>query len=122
MRGPSGCAESTITVSLNGKALASHAFTSSDGEHGYGFAHGQWTLDSRFFVFNLSSSGGHQPMNQPLWVFDRHRARLTGVKLPPDFIPSDFRMQHADRLAVTGWSVAAQKNTDVEIDLGKGGA
>jgi hypothetical protein len=58
------------------EVMSSHEFSSDDGEHGYGLDGGQWTMDSRFFVFRLRNSGGHSPMNAPHSVLVRERRAL----------------------------------------------
>ena len=34
-------------------------------EHGYGVVKAEWTPDSQYFVFSLTSSGGHQAWHAP---------------------------------------------------------
>src|SRR6266849_3231050 len=34
-------------------------YSSDDGEHGFGIVKAAWTPDSYYFVFSLTSSGGH---------------------------------------------------------------
>jgi len=45
----------------DGRLLNSKSFASARGVDGYYVASAQWSPDSRFFVFSLSSSGGHSP-------------------------------------------------------------
>jgi hypothetical protein len=37
---------------------------------------GAWSPDSRFFVFNAQSSGGHQPWHWPAYVYSRRDNNL----------------------------------------------
>src|SRR5262249_39508650 len=54
--------ESRIEIrSASSKTLRWKSFASYDGEHGMGVNHIEWTANSLFFVFNVESSGGHQP-------------------------------------------------------------
>jgi dipeptidyl aminopeptidase/acylaminoacyl peptidase len=65
-------AESKVELRLaSGKLVAQRSYSSDDGEHGYGVAKAQWTPDSRYFVFSLESSGGHQPWHAPVQYFSR---------------------------------------------------
>jgi hypothetical protein len=60
----------------HGKARFSRSFASSDGEHGASVTKAAWTADSRFFVFILELSGGHQPWHHPIYFWDRQDGRL----------------------------------------------
>jgi hypothetical protein len=40
-------------------------FSSEDGEHGFGVVRAAWTPDESYFVFSLTSSGGHQAWHSP---------------------------------------------------------
>ena len=46
--------------SSDGKIACSLDYSSGDNEHGFGVVKAEWTADSQYFVFSLSSSGGHQ--------------------------------------------------------------
>jgi hypothetical protein len=64
--------ESTVVIlNADSKKLNSYDFSSDDGTHGYGVDGAQWTLDSDFFVFRMRSSGGHSPMNAPVFFWSR---------------------------------------------------
>lgn len=71
-RQPKATAESEIEVRTpSGKLLAHQSYTSEDGEHGYGVSKAQWTPNSKYFVFSLESSGGHQAWRSPVQYFSR---------------------------------------------------
>src|SRR5688572_5028509 len=58
---PYGGGESGVELrSVNGTTLLIHSYASEDGEHGFGIERASWTPDSQFFVYSMSSSGGHQ--------------------------------------------------------------
>src|ERR1044071_9390414 len=60
--------ESRIEIrNAKGRLYRWKSFASADGEHGFGVAQSQWTPDSQFFIFSMSSSGGHQPWHQPIY-------------------------------------------------------
>src|SRR5437899_963523 len=40
-------------------------YSSEDSEHGFGIVKAAWTPDSNYFVFSLTSSGGHQSWHFP---------------------------------------------------------
>lgn len=52
-----------------GATLSRTDYSSDDGEHGYGVVRSRWTPDSNFFIYNMTSSGGHQPWHCPTYVF-----------------------------------------------------
>jgi|ERR1044071_9115189 hypothetical protein len=60
-----------------GKLLLAKSFVSRDGEHGYIVSRAAWTPDSRFFVFSVYSSGGHQPWNFPTYFYYRADRKLS---------------------------------------------
>jgi dipeptidyl aminopeptidase/acylaminoacyl peptidase len=76
-----GSRECQITIQVkNGRTLCSKSYASEDGEHGFGVEKAAWTPDSKFFVYSMSSSGGHQS-----WRF------------PTDFIPiTDCKIRNLD--------------------------
>jgi hypothetical protein len=56
--------------------LALKDFSSSDSNEGEIVDHSEWTPDSQFFVFNVVSSGGHQPWQSPVWFYSRKENRI----------------------------------------------
>ena len=64
---PYGSGESEVVIKSkdNGKILCSKNYGSEDGEHGYGVEKAAWTPNSMFFVYSMSSSGGHQAWHFP---------------------------------------------------------
>jgi hypothetical protein len=110
------CSESVVTVHGAGPPVV-QSFTSPDCQHGYVVNQARWTADSRFLVFNLQSSGGHQPMNQPLWRYDRRTGDIREVGLPENVVPSAFRMRPHDHLAVRVWNTDRQAQASIDVDL-----
>jgi len=69
--------ESLVVVSLkDGTFLAKRDMSSQDHEHGDGVVQAQWTADSQFFVFCVDSSGGHSPMQTPVWFYSRKLSKF----------------------------------------------
>jgi hypothetical protein len=65
-KAPYGSGESKIMIKAkSGKTLSLKSYGSEDGEHGFGVEKAAWTFDSRFFVYSMSSSGGHQAWHFP---------------------------------------------------------
>jgi len=55
--------------SSDGTTLTSQDYSSPRGANGYYVVHGQWSPDSQYFVFSMSSSGGHSPWSFPIKVY-----------------------------------------------------
>jgi hypothetical protein len=55
--------------SSDGTTLTSQDYSSPRGANGYYVFHGQWSPDSQYFVFSMSSSGGHSPWSFPIKVY-----------------------------------------------------
>ena len=73
--------ESRVEIRKSDRELLSAAsYASSDGEHGLGVMKGQWTPDSQFFVYNTSSSGGHQPYHSPTFFYSRRSNRIRNIE------------------------------------------
>jgi hypothetical protein len=49
----------------HGKVDCALEYSSDDNEHGFGVVKAEWTPDSQYFVFSLTSSGGHQAWHAP---------------------------------------------------------
>src|SRR5271157_1846256 len=57
--------------SSDGKIACALDYSSEDNEHGFGVAKAEWTPDSQYFVFSLTSSGGHQAWHAPTQFLSR---------------------------------------------------
>jgi hypothetical protein len=66
--------ESLVVIrSSEGKLFNSKSYASPRGANGYYVVNAQWSPDSEFFAFSLSSSGGHSPWSFPIWVYGREK-------------------------------------------------
>jgi len=64
--------ESIIEIrDRNGKLIFSKDYSSEDGLHGLGVVQCQWTPDSQFFVYSLTSSGADRPWYSPIDIYSR---------------------------------------------------
>ncbi len=66
---PSGESQIEIRSSGASRALLKKSFSSPDGQNGEIIDKAQWTPDSKFFVFSMYNSGGHQPWYSPTDVY-----------------------------------------------------
>ena len=66
--------ESRVVVrAAKGDTLTSKDHSSPRGMSGYYVVTAKWSPDSQFFVYSLSSSGGHSPWSFPLMVYGRKK-------------------------------------------------
>lgn len=64
--------ESRIEFQSNDSKIACALdYSSEDSEHGFGVVKAEWTPDSQYFVFSLTSSGGHQAWHAPTQFLSR---------------------------------------------------
>jgi len=69
--------ESRIVVRSNsGVTVTSLDHSSPRGMNGYYVYRAKWSPDSQFFVYSLTSSGGHSPWSFPIMVFDRKSSQI----------------------------------------------
>jgi dipeptidyl aminopeptidase/acylaminoacyl peptidase len=57
--------------SSDGQIACALDYSSEDNEHGFGVVKAEWTPDSQYFVFSLTSSGGHQAWHAPTQFLSR---------------------------------------------------
>ncbi len=101
--------ESKIEIkTAQGKLLCSESYISGDHDHGDRIYQFQWTSNSKFFVFNSVSSGGHQAGRflTRFWIRDKNKIDIldpyvgiwvTGAfKLKP---PDSITVLVSDRVA-----------------------
>src|SRR5215471_15985030 len=66
--------ESRVVIRTNkGDTLTSKDYSSPRGANGYYVANAMWSPDSQFFVYSMSSSGGHSPWSFPIMVYGRRK-------------------------------------------------
>jgi len=58
--------------------LISKDYSSPRGANGYYVVNAKWSPDSQFFVYSMSSSGGHSPWSFPIMVYGRQKNRIAG--------------------------------------------
>jgi hypothetical protein len=76
-RSETGAQEDRIEFyGADAKLLCALDYSSEDGEHGFGVVKAGWTSDSQYFVYSLTSSGGHQPWHAPTPFYSRASGRV----------------------------------------------
>jgi hypothetical protein len=103
-KAPSGSGESKIIIKTrNGKTLRSKSYWSEDGEHGFGVEKSAWSPDSSFFIYSMSSSGGHQSWHFPTYFISTSdfKVRYLDDYLGPITDP-DFKLSSPNTLETIG--------------------
>src|SRR5215813_977251 len=113
--------ESRIEIrSASGKTLRWKSFASYDGEHGMGLNHAEWTANSLFFVFNVDSSGGHQPWRRYTYFYSRSENRFYGLDDYIGPVTSDFTIEGRNVLKTTRFNVQAKNEKEpIGVNLGR---
>ncbi len=109
---PHGSGESKIEIHSKDTIVSSASYSSGDGEHGFIVDRAAWSPDSKFFVYTMYSSGGHQSWHFPTYFvsvgdfktryLDDYIGSITQPEItftPPDIVhvyghtPSDFEKE-----------------------------
>jgi len=117
----SGGGESKVVIkTIKGKTLRSENYGSKDGEHGGVVEKAAWTPDSSFFVYSISSSGGHQPWNSPI---DYISVRDSKVRHLDDYIGTvtepEFELKAPDTIKAVGSKGSPEEAARFEVSLSK---
>ncbi len=118
-KAPYGSGESKIEIHSKDAIICSESYGSEDGEHGFGVEHAAWTPDSKFFVYSMSSSGGHQAWHFPTYFISvrdfkiRKLDEYLGLITDPNFI-----MAAPDTIQITGHKLSdLEKETNFREKL-----
>jgi hypothetical protein len=89
-----------------GDTLTSKDYSSPRGANGYYVVNAKWSPDSQFFVFSMSSSGGHSPWSYPTMVYSREKnavAKLSDMIGGKPLLSPDFSFAAPHTLTATTW-------------------
>ena len=117
--------ESRVVIrSSDGDTLTSEDYSSPRGMNGHYVYFAKWSPDSQFFIFSLTSSGGHQPWSFPIIVYSRKRnviAKLSDMIQGRPTISGDFEVSgpHTLRVTTSKRPGAIDQPVRVSIDLEK---
>jgi len=113
--------ESRVDIRDRHRTLASKDYSSPRGANGYYVVRANWTPDSKFFVFSLSSSGGHSPWSFPIWAYSRDRNIFTSFSAMIEGNPTlseNFELIEPHMIIATTWRDRdIEKARSVTIDL-----
>ena len=110
---------SVIIKTKDGKTICSKSYLSNDGTHGFVVEKASWTPDSKFFIYSMSNSGGHQPWHMPIdfcsvqdksiYHLDDHVGPITNF---------DFEVKKPDIIKCTKMGKDIDDILDFEVSLG----
>jgi len=112
--------ESRIEIKSNdGKIACALDYSSEDNEHGFGVVKAEWTPDSQYFVFSLTSSGGHQAWHAPTQFLSRKDGRLRTLDdyFTAGVSNADFRLLAPNTVKTEVWEVKEGKSVPVSVNL-----
>jgi len=120
-RGSYGAGESQVVIKTkDGRTLVSKSYGSEDGEHGFGVEKAQWTPDSNFFVYSMSSSGGHQPWHSPVYFFSIHDFKIRSLDDHVGAVTDpDFELSAPDTVRVVATKGNIDEDAPLELRLGE---
>ena len=117
--------ESRVVIrSSDGDTLTSEDYSSPRGVNGHYVYFAKWSPDSQFFIYSLTSSGGHQPWSFPIIVYSRKRnviAKFSDMIQDRPTLSGDFEVSGPHTLRVTTLKRpgAIDQPVHVSIDLEK---
>jgi hypothetical protein len=107
--------------SSDGTTLTSQDYSSPRGANGYYVFHGQWSPDSQYFVFSLSSSGGHSPWSFPVKVYSVKKKLIANFSdmMGGPTVSGQFQFSGPHTLVASTWKKpgAADDAIPVSVDL-----
>lgn len=115
---PSGGLENQVEFYFaDGRRQCALDYSSYDGDHGFSVAKAAWTPDSKYFVYSLTSSGGHQAWHAPTQFFKKSSGLIltlddyldgAGITTP------DFQLEAPNVLKTR---IQLEEETDITVRL-----
>jgi hypothetical protein len=114
--------ESRVVIRGNdAKLLTSKDYSSPRGANGYYVVRAKWSPDSQFFVYSMSSSGGHSPWSFPTWVYSRQKNLIVSFNEMIGGNPTvsdEFNFSGPHTMTATTWEKAgSDKQVPIVVDL-----
>src|SRR5712664_603756 len=103
--------------SSDGKIACALDYSSEDNEHGFGVVKAAWTPDSQYFVYSLTSSGGHQSWHAPTQFLSRKDGTVRSLDdyfAAAGISKSDFRLTAPNTVETEVWE---DKSVPVSVRL-----
>ncbi len=117
--------ESRVVIrSSDGETLTSADYSSPRGINGYYVYSAKWSPDSQFFVYSLTSSGGHQPWSFPIMVYSRKRnliAKFSDMIGDRPTLSGDFEFSGPHTVSAKTWMKQGtiDQTVPIVVDLEK---
>ena len=113
--------ESRVVIRTSkGDTLGSKDYSSPRGFNGYYVLNAQWSPDSKFFVYSMSSSGGHSPWQFPMAVYSREKNLFASFSDMIDSKPTtsgDFKFVGPHTLVASTWKQPGALDDKVPVTV-----
>jgi hypothetical protein len=115
--------ESRVVIRTSkGDTLTSKDYSSPHGTNGYYVYSAKWSPDSQFFVFSMTSSGGHSPWSYPTMVYGRQKnliAKFSDMIDGKPTLSGDFSFSGPHTVVASTWKQpgALDDKVAVTVDL-----
>jgi hypothetical protein len=113
--------ESRVVIrNAKGDTLTSRDYSSPRGFNGYYVLNAQWSPDSKFFVYSMSSSGGHSPWQFPMAVYSREKNAFASFSDMIDGKPTtsgDFKFVGPHTLVASTWKQPGALDDKVPVTV-----
>ena len=113
--------ESRVVIrSAAGDTLNSQDYSSPRGSNGYYVVTAQWSPDSQFFVFSLSSSGGHSPWPFPMKVYGLQKnqfADFSDMINGNPTVSGDFKFSGPHTVTASTWKQPGDTDNKVPVTV-----
>ena len=113
--------ESRVVIRTSkGDTLTSKDYSSPRGANGYYVFNAKWSPDSQFFVYSMSSSGGHSPWSFPMMVYSRQKNRIAGFSDMTNGEPTvsgDFHFAGPHTVVASTWKQPASLDDKVAVTV-----
>jgi hypothetical protein len=113
--------ESRVVIRTRaGDTITAKDYSSPRGANGLYVVEGKWSPDSQFFVYSMSSSGGHSPWSYPIMVFSRKQKRIAALS---DMIggkptlSAEFKFTGPHTLDAFTWKEAGNLDDKVPVSV-----
>jgi len=111
--------ESRVVIrTSNGDTVTSKDYSSPRGTNGYYVVNAKWS--PQFFLYSMSSSGGHSPWSFPMMAYSREKKRIAPFSDMIDGKPTlsaDFHFDGAHRLVAETWKAPGSLDHKVPVTV-----
>jgi hypothetical protein len=113
--------ESRVVIrNSKGETLMSKDYASPRGFNGYYVVNAKWSPDSKFFVYSMSSSGGHSPWQFPIAVYSSAKkvfGQFSDMIKGNPTLSADFKFTGPHTLVASTWKQAGSLDDKVPVTV-----